>query len=159
MTKLIPLTKDFQAIVDDEDYDILIAYKWRANTGRVDKVYAVRTIKRGVVISMHQLILKAPSGFEVDHIDGDGLHNCRSNLRLATHADNCKNRQKNKKGTSKYKGVYWNEERHKWIAHIRPPHSNMTYLGSYESEEEAARAYDQSARHHHGTFARTNFTD
>jgi hypothetical protein len=99
-----------------------------------------------------------PQGFFVDHKDGNGLNNQRSNLRLATHAQNSSNRR----GHSKYgfKGV---SENHRGIASpykaaIRIGGS-LIHLGCFKTTEEAARAYDAAARKAHGSYAFLNFPD
>ena len=73
-------------IVDTQDYERLKRFKWRL---RKDKTtcYAITTYK-GNTVSLHRLLLNAPKGFEVDHINGDGLDNRRDNLRVVTHQEN-----------------------------------------------------------------------
>lgn len=106
---------------------------------------------------MHKMILP---GVEVDHIDGNPLNNRRSNLRPATRTQNQRNRRKQRKPvTSRYKGVCLNRKTGKWIAYINPGGGKTIYLGSHRVEEDAARAYDEAARRHHGAFARLNFPE
>lgn len=82
----VSLTRGYEAVVDDEDYDLVSQFKWYANvSGRT--VYAERKTRR-VQMSMHRLILDAPAHLCVDHIDGNGLNNTRANLRLATRQQN-----------------------------------------------------------------------
>ena len=166
--KEIQLTRGMKTIVDDEDYDWLINYRWSASPDekhkgtfrakttlykRWDDGFAWRRSEH-----MHRMIMKAKPGELVDHINGDPLDNRRSNLRIATHAENSRN---GKKGTygglpciSKYKGVTKNGDR--LISQIVVDGKHI-YLGSFETEEEAARAYDQAAKEHFGEFARLNF--
>src|SRR5690606_29091416 len=91
----------------------------------------------------------------IDHKDGNGLNNVRSNLRKATLAENNRNVRKQYGTTSRFKGVCWHLRMSKWVARI---HYNGTayYLGSFDDEREAARVYDDWARQLHGEFARTN---
>jgi len=106
-------------------------------------------------LTLHQLLLGPPPapGLEIDHIDGDGLNNQRSNLRWGTRSQNHANRrQKRGKKTSPYKGVKKKEGRHKWEAYIQ-----HDYLGYYDTEEEAARAYDAAAFQRWGEYAKLNF--
>lgn len=101
---------------------------------------------------MHRLILDAPKGMQVDHINGNGLNNRRENIRLCTHEQNSYNQQK-PYGSSKYKGVC--RKRGKWDAQIRAS-GKIIWLGSFATEDEAANAYDEAALKHFGEFAFTN---
>jgi hypothetical protein len=93
-------------------------------------------------------------GQEVDHIDGNGLHNQRSNLRVCSHAQNVRNRRRNKgKTSSQYKGVYPQEGL--WNAQIRLE-GLQVYLGMYASEVKAAHAYNLAAVEKHGQYACLN---
>ena len=56
---------------------------------------------------------------EVDHQDGNGLHNWWDNLRLATHSQNQRNRRLNANNKSGVCGVFFEESRNKWTASIR----------------------------------------
>lgn len=150
------LTKSAVAIVDDEDYEKLKAHKWSLSvTG-----YAVRGFRRNgksITIKMHREILgEQCEGFEVDHINGNKLDNRRANLRTATRSQNSSNRQKYYlNGTSKYKGVRKAKGRKKWTARIFA-NGKAIYLGQYETEEEAAMAYNKAAIQYHGQFANIN---
>ena len=74
----IPLTRGLYAIVDREDYEWLMKFKWHTNCSR-GKFYAVNSRKQ----KMHRLIMNAPSDKFVDHINGDGRDNRKANLRRA----------------------------------------------------------------------------
>ena len=153
--KTIPLTQGHVALVDDEDFEGLSRYNWHA---RKDKqtFYAARGTLRGGVartIMMHVAI----SGIKnVDHIDGNGLNNQRSNLRPASASQQAANRKKSNRNSSKYKGVSWNKRLKKWMAQIKPPNKKQIYLGLFDNEELAARAYNQAAIEHFGDFAKLN---
>ena len=94
MTKEILLTQGQVAIVDDEDYKRISQWKWsyRRNP-RSHYGYAYRGMN-GHHISMHRLIMNAPDDLEVDHIDRNGLNNCRFNLRLATRSQQRANQKR-----------------------------------------------------------------
>ena len=104
--KEILLTMDKVAVVDDEDYDRVKAYKWRAQRNR-NTWYAIRSFglfpKQFVL--MHRFILDAPPGMDVDHRNGNGLINTRSNIRIATKSQNQQNRPLSRGSLSGYKGV------------------------------------------------------
>lgn len=91
-----------------------------------------------------------PDGYWVDHKDGIKAHNRIGNLRLATPTQN----QQNKAGYGSYaKGVTWRNRKEKpFQAKIRV-NGDRIHLGSFATEEEAAEAYRQAAKEHHGEFA------
>ncbi|GAA5503017.1 hypothetical protein Dxin01_02766 [Deinococcus xinjiangensis] len=140
------------AIVDSGDYEWLSQYYWHV----VARNY-VRTNIDGRGVLMHRLVLGAPKGSVVDHINHNPLDNRRSNLRLCTQRENMKNALPRSKGkeTSRYKGVQRVCEG-KYSAVIN--HDGKRYnLGRYADEVAAARAYDAAARYFSPEFALTNF--
>lgn len=90
---------------------------------------------------------------EVDHKDRNPLNNRIGNLRAATRSENAKNKTKKKNVTSKYTGVHLRGKH--WIASIRI-NTRATFLGNFKTEEEAAIAYNEAAKIHHGEFANYN---
>ena len=142
-TKLIPLTQGKFAIVDAEDYDHLMQWKWYVNKRR-NISYAVRDIVvdgKKKSIWMHRLINDTPEHLLTDHINGEGLDNRKANLRSVTHQENMINCGRWKKGGSKYRGVSWHKSNKCWIAQITVNCKN-TWIGSYKTELEAKTAYD-----------------
>jgi hypothetical protein len=151
--RLIPLTKGKVAIVDAADYDWLSSFKWAANQ-KPGGIYACRHVKRKNIF-MHRMIMNAPVGKFVDHIDRNGLNNRRCNLRLCSFAENIRNAVGWGK-TSRYKGVAKRKKDKKWISSIRY-NNKFHYLGYFENETDAAKAYDKMARKFFGEFAYLNF--
>lgn len=165
----IALTKGQVAVVSNEDAD-LAKVSWYVlfapNYAGGGRYLAVRCIRRtgGRTrrVLMHRIILARMLGRPltrrdmVDHADGNPLNNQRSNLRLASWAENGFNRSRQANGTSGYKGVTWFKRRQKWQALIQC-RGKRHFLGYYDTAEEAAHAYDAAARELHGEFARFNF--
>ena len=95
-----------------------------------------------------------PVGF-IDHINGDGSDNRIANLRMASNAENLRNRGATSISTSLRKGVTWNKVLGKWQAQIKANYKNR-YLGVFDCLDAAAAAYDAAALEVHGAFAKTN---
>lgn len=150
----VPLTRGYTATICAEDAAIVAGYHWRA---KVDKktVYAVTSVLVDgcrKVLSMHRLILGNPKGAQVDHRDTDGLNNVRSNLRLATHAENQQNKTPYKNNTTGAKGIYWDARVERWRARIAY-NSKRKSLGYFATKDEAQKAYADAASQLHGDFA------
>lgn len=161
--KTITLTRDKVALVDDEDYEWLSQWKWCAYKPLRSKTfYAVRGSRingKSRLVPMHRAILNPDPKVKVDHRNGDGLDNRRDNLRVCTNAQNGMNKRfcgKRAIGHSKYKGVAKSTGAPTWRAYIRPG-GRQIHLGTFVSEEDAARAYDAAAKVHFGEFACPNF--
>lgn len=134
--------------VDDRDFNMLNKYKWHTTA----KTYVSRT-NNGKEILLHREILNAPDGFEVDHIDGNTLNNQRGNLRLATHAENIRNRTHlNKNNKTGETGVSWFKLRGKWRARIMINGKEL-HLGLFVNKKDAVRARRVAAKKYFGIFA------
>jgi hypothetical protein len=99
-----------------------------------------------------------PQEYLIDHIDQNPSNNTTTNLRLSTHKTNKLNRlkPKNKKAKSKYKGVCFEAKTNKWYARINYQ-SKKYYLGMFNNELDAAKAYDQKAKSFNCPFVSINF--
>lgn len=151
--KSIPLSRGLEALVDDGDYDRLRAYHWCATTRR----YAYRhelVDGKQIGYAMHREIMGLPKGDprEVDHIDGNPLNNQRCNLRICSHAENAKNKRKDRRNASGYKGVTWSKRDRRWQAQIMQS-GKQKWLGLFPTPELAHAAYCQAADALHGRFA------
>jgi|GEM_PF-36144 len=144
------------ALVDPDDYRKLSEYPWQYVRNKSGNYYGAR-IEGGKIVYMHRQIMNAPAGKIIDHKDRNGLNNTKSNLRLATIAENNRNR-KRLKGASKYRGVSRIKNRNKWRASITYNYRRI-HLGHFDNEEDAARAYDAAAQIYHKEFAVLNFPD
>jgi hypothetical protein len=158
--KQITLTQGKITLVDDADFESLSIYKCHALRGRWNKgTWYARANVGGKQILLHRLILgDPPPGMEVDHIDGDGLNNQRSNLRFCTKSENMQNRKLQRNNTSGYRGVVFHKPTKKWQATISFQ-GKTRWLGLFVLPEEAAAAYDREASRLFGEFARLNGLD
>ena len=153
----IPLTQGGKAIVDDEDYEMLSTWKWRLGT--FSNGYAIANSKRLLhgntkTVYMHRIIMQPEKGKQVDHINGESLDNRKSNLRFSTQQQNIVNSRKTK-GRSKYKGVNPTPEG-RWFA-VAHKDGERFYLGRFDCEKDAAKAYDKKLIELYGEFACINF--
>jgi hypothetical protein len=139
--KEIPLSQGKVALVDDVDFEMLSRWKWCAHR-HSHTYYVVRVdyTKPKKTIAMHEALCgRSLIGLQVDHIDGNGLNNQRSNLRLVTIRQNAHNRHTTKKSGS-HPGVYLRRDTGKWRAGICYK-GKQHWLGSYLTEAEAISAY------------------
>ena len=168
---------ELSATVDEDDYRVLDlgSYKWHRLIGR-HTTYVAATDKNRKIVYLHRLIMglvDAPRSVYVDHIDGNGLNNSRTNLRVTDNRGNQRNSRKHllAKGSSPYKGVSYiptNNRTKPWMASItlsepaaNPRSDNKRrgkkrHLGCYQTQIEAARAYNIAAIALFGEYAKLN---
>lgn len=142
------------ALVDDEDFELVNAYKWRSDK----KLYAVTGHRDWAVpfSKMEYLILGWPIlGYVIDHVNGNGLDNRRSNLRLCTQSQNLFNRVMPSHNTSGFKGVHWDHTRQTWMARAYV-NGKQKNLGRFDCKITAAIVYNQAALANYGEFAKPN---
>lgn len=147
------------AKVDDEDYDWLNQWKWHLKFNKYGG-YACRDLK---TIRMHRVILNiTDSKIFGDHINHDTLDNQKANLRVVTHTQNQMNRSPQRKGTSKYNGVYLHKIKKKsgkcyiyWRAHITVNNKKIS-LGYFKNEIDAAKAFNKAALIYRKEYANLN---
>lgn len=156
----VPLSRGYVAVIDKRDARRVLAFKWCSYTSPCGIVYAVRRSVRSdggqTTQRMHRFIMGVTDRLtDVDHRDGDGLNNRRKNLRAGTRSQNLGNQRK-ARGTSKYKGVYWDKRDKKWNMTCGSG-ERRTRKAYFSSEAETARAYDAAAVRLWGSFARLNF--
>lgn len=145
--KTIPLTQGKVAFVDDADYEAVMQFKWHA-CKRDRTFYAARGIRKPngekSIQLLHRFLM--PGVAQIDHRDGNGCNDQRENIRPATTRQNNRGFRRKKIGTtSKFRGVSWDRRRLKWKAKIQVD-GKEKFLGRFDSEEDAGRAYDKAAR-------------
>ncbi len=158
----IQLTKGYEAMIDAADLPLVEANKWFAQEayyrdGSVRAVYVVRQIRiNGKItpIRLHRVITEAEDGFEVDHINGNGLDNRRENLRVCSKAQNQHNARRRSDNKSGFKGVRWYPKYQKWNTSIRL-NGKSKNLGYFRCPTAAAVAYAKASAELHGDFGRT----
>jgi hypothetical protein len=139
----------FNCYVDTKDYEKIKDYHWGVAKGRYT-FYADNAVTG---VQMHRLL--NPDWPIVDHEDGNGLNNRRSNLREATCQQNNFNARKSRKGTSVFKGVSWERSHKSWKARIRF-NGKLIVLGRFKIEKDAAEAYNLAAKKYFGEWAVLN---
>lgn len=152
----IKLTQGYEAIVDEVDYDYLSQFNWCYSHG-----YAARSIVRNglkTMMRMHQELLTAPRGKEVDHRNGNSLDNRRDNLRLVTHHQNSMNRGKQSNNTSGFKGVFRDKRFGVFYTHVALL-KKAYHFGTFKDPLMAAEQYDCVARQIFGEYAHLNFPE
>lgn len=157
--KEIPINEDFKAIVDDEDYLTLSKFKWRAFILR-HTTYIVRgewskSERRSITIYMHRQILGLLPEQFVDHINGIGWDNRRSNLRICTRSENQRNMKLYSDSRTKFKGVDFHKKAKKFRARI-VIEGKQKHLGLFDTPEAAHAVYCTAAIENFGQFARFN---
>lgn len=177
--KEIKLSKGYTTLIDDEDYELVSKSSWFAKIANKyrNTLYAARTISNstqrefystligspilGTQLTLHRLILKCGPNDMVDHIDGNGLNNQKSNLRVCTVQQNAQNRKRRTDNVAGYKGVLRNKHilpgSRCWQAKITDPKTKKQItVGNYYTKEDAAIAYNEMAIKLFGDYALLN---
>jgi len=156
MVREIPLTRGFTALVDDADFEEVVAAGPWFPRPQAHTVYCQRNVRKGADHTTQSLHAFITGTAGADHRNGNGLDNQRSNLRVASASQNSMNRRVRSDNRSGFKGVTWDDHRHHWKALIYSG-GRARHIGYYDSPEDAARAYDAKAAELFGEFARPNF--
>lgn len=141
--------KNWEILVDNDDYDELSKFKWRIRKN--GNTFYASSCHYGMLFNMHTFLVKSEKGKVVDHKDGNGLNNQKNNLRVITHQQNIWNSRKKNCNTSGYIGVRL--EGKKWRAQIKVCGKNK-HLGLFKTLEEAKESYRQAAVEQRGEYAR-----
>lgn len=154
----VQLTMGYEAVIDAVEAPLVGQWNWTALLQpHSNTVYAYRHDCSGPKkrnVRMHRLIAGDPPGLDVDHRDGNGLNNRRSNLRAATKSQNAHNARLSRRNSSGAKGVYWSNRAQRWIVEIRL-HGQRHYVGTFVRLDDASSAYASASARLHGEFGRT----
>lgn len=155
----VKLTQGQVALVDPKDWKRIRHRKWYAAWDKTRFYARARPDKtedpKRPTLNMHREILKAKRSQQVDHVNQIGTDNRRSNIRLCTSKQNNQNRRKRNGCISQYKGIQKCQDGEAWTSSITID-GTRTYLGTFETEEEAALAYNSAALEYFGEFACIN---
>lgn len=154
----VPLTRGHTAVIDASDAELIGRWNWSSDICKSRRTpYAKRTEgtrNDARCVFLHRFLWEAwgnDPAPQMDHIDGDGLNNRRSNLRAATIQQNAANRVY--RSASGRKGVSFRRDTGRWIARIGANGFDR-HLGTFDTADEAAAAYARAAQEHYGEFAR-----
>ena len=119
------------ALVDDGDFERVSKHRWYPDLRKGGLRYAKGCVN-GRWTRLHRFVLELqPRIGDVDHEDGDGFNNQRKNLIYGTRAENVRTGRKHLDSKSRHRGIYQSKGR--WVAHL--------WLGTFDTEGEAAEAY------------------
>lgn len=144
------LRDGFEAVIDIADLPLVEGKAWRLLTTPTGHAYAYRRAPGATMLLMHRMLMHSVPGEMVDHVDGDGLNNRRSNLRNCSATQNQANRAADRRSRLGIKGV--SPRNGRFRATITPKGKKI-HLGYYATAEEAAAAYRGAARLLWGDFA------
>lgn len=154
--KEIMLTQGKVALVDDEDYERLNQFKWYASFER-GRFYAAKGVwneGKHTTIRMHREIMNNPTGMDIDHINNNGLDNCKENLRICYRQQNMQNQRKaQQRNKLRIKGVHWREDAKKFRAGIKS-NGKQIWLGYFNVLGDADSAYRKAEEKYFGEFTR-----
>lgn len=145
MSKVIPLTKGYEAIVDDIDYERVNKLSWYAAFAHKNDAFprAVSQIKQKRIY-LHRFILNASPDSIVDHVDGNPLNNKKSNLRFCNKSGNALNAGARKRNKTGYRGIYKTplSKKNPYIARITIE-KKLYHIGCFPTLESAIAAYNK----------------
>jgi hypothetical protein len=133
-------------LIDDRDLETLAPKRWIFHHGYIQFATGRTTML------LHRVVMNAPKGIQIDHINGNPLDNRRENLRFCNPSQNRANSRRSPKNTSGFKGVHWDRKWGRWVSMIRV-NGKKIYLGSSDDPAKAHKLYCEAAKEHFGEFA------
>lgn len=141
---------------DDDDHSLVKGYTWHITKGKHTYYVMGHNPDTNHRLFMHRLILGAKRCQMVDHKDGNGLNNKKDNIRIATPAENARNKRSIRKPKSGYKGVSIMPDRKRMYMVQIGYNYGYIPLGYFADIILAALAYNEAAIKYHGEFAQLN---
>lgn len=159
----VPLRNGGVALISEESLSLVSGYRWygvrrpKGYENALPYAFGFRSNTRPFYVQMHRLVIGAPSGVLVDHINGDTLDNRLENLRICSNSQNSHHRVRKQRSTSsRYHGVTWHKSSGKWQVSVGI-RGQRCYVGLFSDEITAAMAADLKSLEIFGEFARLNF--
>lgn len=154
--KEIKLSQGAFVLVDDEDFEWLNQWKWYVgSSGYAVRKFTINGVEECVLLHRQIMNCSKGDGKIIDHKDRNKLNCQRENLRFSTHQDNARNVKSSKNSSSNYLGVSWHSARGRWRATIFKDYKQI-FAGYFDTQIEAALAYNAKAKIIHGEFANLN---
>ncbi len=156
-TAIIPLTNHGYTIVDADLFEWLNQWKWYLSPEGYAFRYQKVRVGKFKKLYMHVAINQTPDGFRTDHINRIRIDNRKANLRTVTACQNGHNTVKHQRGNphSQFKGVWKTMDGKRWVSQITANHKRV-HIGTFDSEQEAAAAYNEAAERLQGEFCNPN---
>lgn len=150
LTHMFPVY--LEVLVDAEDLERLSSHRWGiVQTAKKRDLRVTNTRKQ----YLHTVVMNAPKGMVVDHIFHRTLDARKSQLRVVTARENNINTRPRSGRSSKYKGVQRDKKTGKWFVQAGP-RGQRVFIGGFDSEADAAAAYNNLARSLYGSMAYQN---
>ncbi|WP_148316784.1 HNH endonuclease [Achromobacter xylosoxidans] len=151
--KQIPIAGGAVAVVDDQDFEMLSAFRWHLHNSGYPR--CVLPVEQGLKKAyMHRMVMggEVGDGRRVDHINGNPLDNRRANLRWCSMTENMRNRGATRANTSGFKGVTWDKQKRRWMAQIKVD-KRQCFLGYFDDPAVAHQAYREASLAKFGEFS------
>lgn len=151
--------KGHEVLIDRDKVEKILPYTWyiqdriKAKTRYIATSMVVNGVRKYVLL--HRFLLNPDKTKVIDHINHNTLDNRLCNLRICTYSENNRNTTSRTNTSSKYLGVHLNKKSNMFSAKLRYNGTRL-WLGSFKTEIEAAKAYNEAAIKYHGEFANLN---